>query len=55
MKAARLEDKAPSPVADRTVQRHASRFGQRSEFGAIVDELEARRYLGRAMTTDLDR
>ncbi len=36
-----------------TVKTHVSRTGPLSELGAIFDELEAGRYLGRAVVTDL--
>lgn len=38
-----------------TVRSHVSRTGPLSELGAIFDELEAGRYLGRAVVTDLSR
>jgi propanol-preferring alcohol dehydrogenase len=37
------------------VRTHVSRVGPLSELGAIFDELEAGRYLGRAVLTDLSR
>ena len=42
-------------AADGRVKSHVSRTGPLSELGAIFDELEAGRYLGRAVVTDLGR
>jgi propanol-preferring alcohol dehydrogenase len=42
-------------VASGRVRSHVSRTGPLSELGAIFDELEAGKYLGRAVITDLGR
>jgi propanol-preferring alcohol dehydrogenase len=40
-------------AADGKVKTHVSRTGPLSDLGAIFDELEAGKYLGRAVLTDL--